>query len=70
MSNILWLIEDLKTVFISNIKAYFNAKKDRGFIVCLFRGFKTEKERQEYLTAFHRMEKRLSFPIINKKESR
>jgi hypothetical protein len=63
-----WIVLDLHTAFVVNVVAYFRSIRDRGYPVCLFRGFKNENERREYIRALEDMESRLSFPIVNKKE--
>lgn len=68
LKTIKYLYWDLKSAFVENVFHFWRAKKDRGFVVCIFRGMRTEKERQEYLTKLNFMEKHLSFPIINKQE--
>ena len=64
---IYWFFVDLRTAFIDNVYMFYRSGKNRGFVVCIFRGMKTEKERQEWMVALNKMEKNLSFPIINKK---
>lgn len=60
------IIYDLKSL-LDCIKSYYNARKGKKVMICIFRGVDNDKQALDYFKALNEMEKKLPFPIINKK---